>query len=203
MGNHNYIVNSAFDRKIKTGRWMDSVKVTKRKRIVALLLILLLIIICIWRFWPHSLPQITSIDIESVSEIRGVASYAIIENGDLNVNTYKTVISRENECWDEILTLLTTSGYKQDLRNPFLSFMNKISFNSGRKDLSMILVLWDEKKNKGCELNFVSNNLICVTSLPTDASGWRLYHPTDRNMMDKLAWMIQQNGELVSNIPNE
>ena len=181
-----------------------SMNTTRQKRIRLLILIVLLIVLCVWRLWGRSFLRITSINVESLSEIRGLASFVTTENGDLKVSTYDADFFKEDEGWDEILRYLTSANYRQDLRNPFLFFINKISFNRGRRDLTVTLYLWEEEQGQGCEICFVSNNLIYTTpfgSYRSSSRPYQFFHPTDKTIMDKLAEIIQKKGEIVSSKP--
>ena len=163
-----------------------------RGRTLRLLILgLLLAAVLIWRFWPHSFMQmIPQAEPESLSQITAAAVLAPLDQ--LKVDTYDAVFSKGDEGWSEILWLLTASDYRQDLRNPFLPLLNNTVDADPEKTVTLALRYGPEKEDY-YTINVRSKNVITVSS--GRDSHFRLYHPSDRTLLDKLVEYIQKNGE--------
>ena len=173
-----------------------------RGRTLRLLILgLLLAAILIWRFWPHSFMQmIPEAEPESLSQITAAAVILPTEVHDLQVHQYTAVFSKGDEGWSEILWLLSSASYRQDLRNPVLPLLSGYGAQNVDKTVSLFL-RWGLEPEEYCRIEFISKNLIFVVS--GDESRGRVYHPSDRTLLDKLSEYIRPNdNSSKSMIPN-
>ena len=158
----------------------------KKKKPLLMIVAVLLIVLCVWRFLPISFSKALHHGAEPDILTGFIATTVIhtIENGSLQAETYEIGM----DAWPEIYTILDSSDYRRDLRNLIPRILNGITVYGSDKYVNVILQSAGQSRN----IEFVSKDKVFIVF--GDGST-RLYHPTDRTVLDKLAEFIKTNGE--------
>ena len=168
-----------------------------KKRIGLLTTVLIIaLVICLltWRFWPQSSSGLISID---KSAINGASAYSMIrtfENGQSYTDTYR--IDRQEDPGDvqeELAEILETSRYQQDFRNLWPWGIDSVSGGRYYDGRTVTVTFYSSNaENQYAEIMFMSSGLVVVQ---TDKHpGMRIYHPTNKETLDKLVQYLQTNG---------
>ena len=159
--------------------------------IVTAFIISLVVGLLIWRFWPRSSSHIISIDESAFTGVSAVAMVSRLEDGAPYSDIYR--IDPPNDAAGDVLEVLSTSRYRPDFRN--LLPWNLDSLSSGKNYDGRIVSLTFSAVNQ--EEQFVSFDFLSSTIVQVhigNESGFRIYHPTNRNTIDKLVEYLQANG---------
>ena len=172
----------------------QSLRRLRRKTVLWLALATLLAVVCLWRFWPHQLAQIAPVEPAALAEIRANAFIVTTDGGGLKTDNYTANFAKGEEGWSEILWLLSSTAYRQDLRNPFSFLTNSFSVDGDKKSVTVSLH-GDAETDQYYIISFLSDNLVSV--IRGDGADMRLYlyHPADRSVRDRLTEYIQKYGE--------
>ena len=162
--------------------------------ITTVLIIALVICLLTWRFWPQSSSNLLSID---KSAINGVSAYAMIrtfEHGQSYTDTYR--IDRQEEPGndqEELVEILETSRYQQDFRNLWPWGIDSVSGGRYYDGRTVTVTFYSPTaENQYTEIMFMSSGLVVVQT--SKHSSMRIYHPTNRETLDKLVEYLQTNG---------
>ena len=166
-----------------------------KKRILAFSAAVLLAVLCIWRLWPHSLQGILDTDGASFGAITVQVSEFGVDNGSPNIDVYRLDLpSPEDENHAAFMSILQGTKYRQDFRN--LLPWDIRTVGSGSKNIThsaYIMLTWGEADNI-CYISFHGDNIISFDS--GGNTEYRIYHPTDRTALNRIAAFIKANGEL-------
>lgn len=162
--------------------------------IITVLIIALVICLLTWRFWPQSSSGLISID---KSAINGVSAYAMVrtfENGQSYTDTYR-IERQENlgNVQEELAEILATSRYQQDFRNLWPWGIDSVSGGRYYDGRTVTVTFYSPTaENQYTEIMFMSSGLVVVQT--SKHSSMRIYHPTNRETLDKLVEYLQTNG---------
>ena len=160
-----------------------------KKKTVLLILIAVLVMLCSWCFLPRSFHLVFAAP-DQLTCIRGNATIASTSGGNLQVEVYELELTKADEGFNEIITLVASTKFRQDLRNLFPTLLN--DYTTYGEDKSAIISLqWNTDINGPCTLTF-SKNSVLVT--PLNGSSSRVYHPIDHSILDKLIQRVQKYG---------
>lgn len=162
--------------------------------IITVLTIALVICLLTWRFLPQSSSSLISID---KSAITGISAYAMIrtfENGQSYTDTYRIdkqeTPSNEHE---ELAEILATSRYQQDFRNLWPWGIDSVSGGRYYDGRTVTVTFYSSNaENQYAEIMFMSSGLVVVQT--GKRPGMRIYHPTNKETLDKLVEYLQTNG---------
>lgn len=168
-----------------------------RKRVLIVILAILTILLLGWRLWPHSLYDIFEIGEGSISSLRvSVTESGVrIENhlGHPYINGYNlNALSSDSNDYSAILSILEDSQYRSDFRNLSPWAINRVS-SSNRKYSATITFCWSNTKTSYGDLGFLSDEKVSVGS--EGKNGFLIFHPTNRNTLEKLAAYLIEHGE--------
>lgn len=168
-----------------------------KKRIgymIAALIVALFAGLLLWRFLPRSCAHMMSVD---ESAFTGFSSQAMIYHFDLG-STYTDMyyiehIPRQEAAYGEIMEILATSRYRPDFRN--LLPWNLSSLSSGKnydgRTVSMVFSAVSQEE-QFVSIRFLSSTIVQIHI--GNKSGFRIYHPTNRETFDKVVEFLQTNG---------
>ena len=161
---------------------------------IAIIAAVLFIFFLVWQLWPRSSSDLLSGDENAVT---GFSASAVIHDYERD-RQYQYSISYPSPLWDqpgEVLEILSTSQYRQDLRNllPWKTgSIDSVQDYDGRR-VSVILYLGKEKGNY-TEFMFLSSGTVLITT--ADCSYPRIYHPTNALTLDRLSEFLQTHGAM-------
>ncbi len=158
---------------------------SKKKMILRLILAALLIVLFAWRFIPVSFSKALRDGAEPdiLTSFSAMATIITAEQGGLHSETYEIGM----EAWPEIYTILDSANYRRDFRNLIASLLNGISVKGADKVIDVFLQSAGRSRN----IEFVAKDKVFINY----GGSARLYHPTDRSVLDQLAEYIKNNGE--------
>lgn len=164
----------------------------KKTALIAAAVLIIALSAGIWRFWPHSLSSVISVEKSAVSGIACSVCAFGVENGKPYSNGYTlSEQSPQEDGFGEILEILDSSNYRRDFRN--LLPWSIDSVGSDDTGLSAVVVLvWGSRANESCVMSMQGGNMIAVSS--GAESGLKVYHPTNREMLNALAEYLQAHG---------
>lgn len=165
-----------------------------KKRAAMIVAAALIIALLAWRFWPHSLSSVICVEKSSVTSIACSVSVFDIKNGMPYSNSYTlNELSSQDDGFEEIMEILDSSNYRQDFRN-----LLPWSINSGGSDdannvlIANAVFVWGSGESESCFISMYSESMIAVSS--GTEPGIKVYHPTNRKMLDTLAEYLQIHG---------
>jgi hypothetical protein len=93
----------------------------------------------------------------------------------------------------EILEILATSTYRQDVRNllPWKTHYVEADKNYDGRSVLMAFSLGNGK-DEWIQVHFLTSTMIAV--LKGGEDGYRVYHPTNREILDELTEYFQTHG---------
>ena len=154
----------------------------------------LIIGLLVWRFWPHPLSSVISVEKSAVTSIACSASIGGVENGEPYIYSFTlSGLLPQDDGFEEIMEILDSSSYRQDFRNLLPWSIHSVgSDNTNNVLVADVVLVWGSGENESCFISMHSESMIAV-SLRTE-SGLKVYHPTSREMLDTLAEYLQTHG---------
>lgn len=116
------------------------------------------------------------------------------ENGQSYTDTYRIDEQEElgNE-QEELAEILETSRYQQDFRNLWPWGIDSVSGGRYYDGRTVTVTFYSSNaENQYAEIMFMSSGLVVVQT--GKHSGMCIYHPTNRETLDKLVEYLQANG---------
>ncbi len=135
---------------------------------------IVLLAVLIWRLVPQSLWYITEADVDA--QITIYVRKATFENGNVDADNY-TLETQGGEVAD----LLEGRGYRPDLRNLWPWGVDSVS--SYGYDATCTVHLFWENGQKAAMLSFLDPR---TGTISTPGRGFQIYHPADRQALDRL-----------------
>lgn len=164
------------------------------KKCILLLLAILLLCLLAWRLTPHTFEEMTASNINDITSLAGSASFVGVRDGTTYAESYTLQnVSPEDAAFEPILILLTTTRYREDLRNLLPWDIDSVSAGRAFDGRSVSLVLvWGPSADECCGLS-LSGRQIVVGRPHHD--GFLIYHPEDPELLNWLSIYIADNGE--------
>lgn len=165
-----------------------------KKRLGLVIIIIAAIFITgllVWRFWSCSSSGLISVDENAVTGFDAYAMLHRFDNGQPGTDTYR--IENEDPQGskpEEILEILATSGYRQDFRNLLPWGIDGADADKNYDGRIVKLYLYYE--DRYIEFTFLSSSVVVVTT--SENPNMRIYHPTNRETLDKLVDYLQAYG---------
>ena len=165
-----------------------------KKRATVIVVAVLIIGLLVWRFWSHPLSSVICVEKSSVTSIACSVSVFGVENGMPYSNSYTlSELSPQDNGFEEIMEILASSNYRQDFRNLLPWSVNSIGSDDANGVLfANIVFAWGSGENESCFMSMHSESMMAVSS--GTVSGLKVYHPTNREMLDTLAEYLQTHG---------
>ena len=164
-----------------------------KKRIVIGIVIALVVVVLLWRFIPRSAETVISVEESAVSSFAAIASVGGIRGGEPYFEFYRIdSADATSENIQEILDILDSSHYQPDFRNLLPWDIDSVSAdrNYDSRTVTMQFACDDDY----LDITFHSPTMITVQT--KDSSGFRIYHPTNKNTITKLVEYLETNGTL-------
>lgn len=166
-----------------------------KKRIVVIALIVIVVSLLIWRLWPNSFSHVIPLDDNSAIHLSAFVIVGGMRNGQPYNDIYRLEIPQsETASLGDVLEMLDASAYRQDYRNllPWgVDFVDSGGSND-KKSVSLFFD-WGTEGDQRVNINFLGSSVVSASS--SEASGFRIYHPTNREVLYDLAEYVQTHGE--------
>ena len=162
--------------------------------IIIIIIIALVICLLTWRFWPQSSSNLISVDDNCITNFSAHAMVVRFENGQFYTDTYRIDnTAQQSSGLGEIIAILATSSYQQDFRNLLPWGIDSVGGGKDYDGRTVRLALYIEgQEDKYVDIQFMSSSIIAVSV--GDESGFRIYHPTNLKILDKLIEYLQTHG---------
>lgn len=168
---------------------------TGTKKCIVLIVILLLCLgLCVWRMLPHTFEQMTAAEPRAVSSLAGIAVLSGNRDGVPYTESYTLpTAAAEDEAFQDILSLLSRTSYREDFRNLLPWAINSVGSGSDYDGRSVTLMLaWGPSADESCGLTVYKGQI--VVSRPHH-DGFLIYHPLDPTLLDQLTAYLMTHGE--------
>ena len=146
----------------------------------------------IWRVAPLSFERIASVEENAIADFSASLLMLYNQNGIACSDAYQiTHAESQEEMLQDILNLLNESKYRQDFRN-LLPWQGD-SFSGGKSYNGTVVMLTfsvSSDEDQYILLDFLSPNKILVSV--NDA--WYIYHPANRDTLEKIAHFVRSYG---------
>lgn len=162
--------------------------------IITILIAVIVVGLLSWYLWPQPATSIMPVDKDSITSFSSNIKISRIENGQTVTDMY-SINKTDFPCAEpgEILDILATSSYQQDFRNllPWQAeYIDADKNYDGRSALMVFSV--GNGKDEWIQIHFLTSTIIVVQE--GDDDRLRVYHPTNREMLDKLTEYFQAHG---------
>ncbi len=164
----------------------------RKHMLVCLLLACAVLGLLMWRLVPRSLRQVVGMDTQGVTRASVAVMQMEYESGNpvfqsCQVNTEDL----EPEALTELMVLLEGEGYRPDLRNLLPWKVQELSAN-GHVRSAAIQLFWDAAPPKACHITMLEPRQLGLS----ESGGFGIYHPLDRQLLDKLLEFAETYGEM-------
>lgn len=169
-------------------------KILKKHKILCVGVVIILLILG-WRFWPHSSNRIIPLDMEDVEDFYCIASVGGIgDNGEPYVDFYELQsLIEDDKDFRAVMEILADNRYRTDFRNLLPWDLESVS-TDGNYDGKSVLIkfVWGDNGSEEYDLHYLSGSVVGVGDSLN--GGFKVYHPTDREALDRLVEYIQKHG---------
>lgn len=166
---------------------------TGTKKCMLLLLSIIVLCFAVWLLWPHSFAEVTGIPERPEINLSGVVAAARVENGQPSFDTWElqNCLAGSAE-YEAVLSVLQEGSYRQDPRNLLPGERISVGNGKGYDSRSVLLIfVWGPAAEDCCSLAFSGTQV--VISGP-NSRGFRIYHPADVGLLDRLIGELQRCG---------
>ncbi len=166
---------------------------TGTKKCILLLLAIIVLCFAVWLLRPHSFAEVTGIPERPEINLSGVVAAARVENGQPSFDTWElqNCLAGSAE-YEAVLSVLQEGSYRRDLRNLLPGERTSIGNGKGYDSRSVLLLFaWGPAAEDCCSLSFSGTQV--VVSGPLNR-GFRIYHPADAGLLDRLIGELQRCG---------
>ena len=173
-------------RKMRFGWWVAA--------LCFLVLIPMIIFISVWRFWPQSFTNLIPMSETSISGLSVYGTVQGIKDGEPFTEAYRidALEQASNEA-AELLDILKSSHYRQDLRNLLPWDMESVGADKNYNGQTVIISFYvGSQREDFVSLQFLSRSIVAVSY--GDEYGFHIYHPTDPETFGQLAAYLQVHG---------
>ena len=167
---------------------------TGTKKCIVLLLAILLLGLCVWRLIPRTFEQMTTADPQVISSLSGTAVLGGNRDGAPYMESYTLpTTAADDEVFQDILSLLCRSGYREDFRNLLPWTLDSAGSGNAYDGRSVTLIIvWGTSADETCSLVLTGRQI--VVSRPNH-NGFLIYHPLDTALLDQLTEYLMTHGE--------
>lgn len=164
-----------------------------KKRIIIGIVIALVLGVLLWRYIPRSANTVIPVEENEVTSFAAISTVGRNLLGEPNFSIYRIdSVNATTQNIHDFLEILKTSRYQPDFRN-FLSWaIDSISAdrNYDNRTVTMQFACGDDY----LDVTFHSPTMITISA--KGDSGFRIYHPTDKETITKLVEYLETNGTL-------
>ena len=165
------------------------------KKKVWILLWAAAVLMTAWRLWPRSLYSVIDSEQSSISMLNATVLESGPVDGEPSHTAYQMQqIQREDEHFTVFLSILEDCGYRPDFRNLLPWAVSSVESGSHYSNTSAKVSLYPDRAEDGghISLSLLDSTTIAV-SLP-DQDRFLVFHPTDREMLSRLARFVKDHG---------
>ena len=163
-----------------------------KKRVLFLSIAAVILCLLAWRLYPRPFSGISPVDTDSITKISGYLGISGVENGEARIDSYELDSTQlPEEALEELLTILNSTRYQPDFRN--LLPWGVDSLGGGKHSDGRTVNLYLFRENDAFSVGFLSIGNLYVDN--GAAPGFRIYHPTNREMFDDLVEYCQTYGK--------
>ena len=164
-----------------------------KKRIVIGIVIALVLGVLLWRFIPRSSGAVIPVDENNVTSFAAISMVGRNLAGEPDFSIYRIdSADATEENIQDFLKILKTSQYQPDFRN--LLPWGGDSVSSDKNYDSRTVTVQFACGDDYLDITFHSPTLITINT--KDTSGFRIYHPTNKNTITKLVEYLETHGIL-------
>lgn len=162
-----------------------------KKRIIIGIVIALVLGVLLWRFIPRSADSLIPIE---KSDVTSFAAISMTGRNLLGEPTFRIYRIDSNDATPQhigdILDILKTASYQPDFRNLIPWGMDSVSAdkNYDSRTVTVQFACGDDY----LDITFQSPTQMYIQT--KDASGFRIYHPTNKQVITKLVEYLEANG---------
>lgn len=159
-----------------------------------LVLIPMLLFISAWRFWPQSFATLIPVSETSVTGLSAYGMVQGIKNGEPFTDAYCIAAAEQsNTTSAEIMEILKSSKYRQDLRNLLPWAVNSVGTDKNYEGQTVIVSFYTGSQTEDfISIQFLSPSIVAISGGGRD--GFHVYHPTNREAFGQLAEYLQTHG---------
>lgn len=164
-----------------------------KKRVVIGIVIAIVVCVLLWRFLPRSAETVVPVDESDVTSFAAISMVGRNLLGEPNFSIYRidsTDASTQNI--HDFLEILKTSRYQPDFRNLIPWGIDSVS--AGRNYDSRTITVQFACGDDYLDITFHSPTLITISA--KGDSGFRIYHPTNKDTITKLVEYLETHGTL-------
>ena len=164
-----------------------------KKRIIIGVVIALVLGVLLWRFIPRSASTVIPVDKSDVTSFAAISMVGRNLLGEPNFSIYRIdSADATTQNIHDFLEILKTSRYQPDFRNLLPWGMDSISAdrNYDSRTITMQFACGDDY----LDITFHSPTIITIST--KNESGFRIYHPTNKDTITKLVEYLEANGTL-------
>lgn len=164
-----------------------------KKRIIIGIVIALVVGVLLWRFIPRSANTVIPVEENEVTSFAAISVVGGNRGGEPYFDIYRIdSADATKENIHDFLEILKTSRYQPDFRNLLPWGMDSISAdrNYDSRTITIQFACGDDY----LDITFQSPTQIYIQT--KDASGFRIYHPTNKDTITKLVEYLETNGTL-------
>ena len=167
---------------------------TGTKKCILLLLAIIVLCFAVWLLWPHSFAKVTGIPAEYPDlNMAAIVTAARFENGSPSFDIWDLpYCSAGSTAYEAVSSVLSSSAYRQDLRNLLPGERTSVGSGKGYDSRSVLLIfVWGPAAEDCCSLAFSGTQM--VVSRP-NSRGFQVYHSVDPELLDRLTAEVQTYG---------
>lgn len=164
-----------------------------KKRIIIGIVIALVLGVLLWRFIPRSAGAVIPVDENDVTSFAAISMVGRNLLGEPNFSIYRIdSADATKQNIHDFLEILKTSRYQPDFRNLLPWGIDSVSSdkNYDSRTVTVQFTCGDDY----LDITFHSPTLITIST--KDTSGFRIYHPTNKNTITKLVEYLETHGTL-------
>ena len=168
----------------------------KKKKLLAIIGAIVIVVLSVWRMLPHSLEQVLPFGNDGFSEIGVQITEFSAPDHSLNLAVYTLeTTSPIDDHYKLIMEILKSTDYRSDFRNMLPWDITTVNSGSNNIEHSAIIKLVSESTDETCVINFHGERVVSF-DFGVD-SEFRVYHPTNREMLSQLVEYVKANGTIV------
>ena len=159
-----------------------------------LLLVPMLIFIGAWRLWPQSFADLIPVSENSLTDLSLYGMVQGLEEGQPFTDTYLILPGEQvNHTAAEIMEILKSSAYRQDLRNLLPWEIDSVGADKNYDGRTIIITFYTgNQKDDFITVQFLSRSIVALSR--GGGSGFQIYHPTNHEIFDQLAEYLTSHG---------
>ena len=168
----------------------------KKKNLFVALGAIVILALLIWRMLPHSLEEILPSGNDNFSRINVQITEFSSPDHSLNLSVYAIeTTSPIDDHYKPIIEMIKNTDYRSDFRNLLPWDITTVNSESNNIEHSAIIKLVSESTEETYVINFHGERVVSFDF--GVHSEFRVYHPTNRELLSQLVEYVKTNGVIV------